>query len=170
MRLLHSAKSFAFDMARQALRMANIEPAFVKALLLKPPRVHGGPRARRLPWPRRRHFDKREKRAVIRVIDREIGRGGAVIYGGAEEEAYCEAFARYLGGGYAKAVNSGTNALYVALRALDLEPGSEVIVPPITDPGGTMPVVLMNCIPVPADADCGSLNTSASQIKRVLTG
>jgi dTDP-4-amino-4,6-dideoxygalactose transaminase len=103
------------------------------------------------------------------VIDREIGRGGAVVYGGLEEKAYSEAFAKYLGGGYAKPVNSGTNALYVALRALDLEPSSEVIVPPITDPGGTMPVVLMSCVPVPADADPGSLNTSADQIKRVLT-
>ena len=76
---------------------------------------------------------------------------------------------RYLGGGYAKAVNSGTNALYVALRALDLEPGSEVVVPPMTDPGGTMPVALLGCIPVPADADRGSINTSAEQIKKVLT-
>jgi perosamine synthetase len=169
MSLFHSAKSFAFGLVRRVLCVANIDPALVKALLRNPPRVHGGPRARKLPWPRRRHFDKREKRAVIRVIDREIGRGGAVIYGGVEERAYCEAFEKYLGGGYAKAVNSGTNALYVALRALDLEPGSEVIVPPITDPGGTMPVALMSCIPVPADADRGSLNISANQIRQVLT-
>src|SRR5262249_24769306 len=75
----------------------------------------------------------------------------------------------YLGGGYAKAVNSGTNAVYVSLRALDLEPGTEVIVPPITDPGGTMPVALMNCIPIPADCERGSLNTSAEEIRKVLT-
>jgi perosamine synthetase len=169
MRLFHSAKSFAIGLARRVVGVANIDPALVKALLRNPPPMHGGPRARKLPWPRRRHFDKREKQAVMRVIDREISRGGAVIYGGVEERAYSEAFAKYLGGGYAKAVNSGTNALYVALRALDLEPGSEVIVPPITDPGGTMPVALMSCIPVPADADRGSLNISANQIKRVLT-
>jgi perosamine synthetase len=169
MRLLHSAKSFAFGMARRVLGVANVEPAWVKALLRNPPPVHGGPRARRFPWPRRCHFDKREKRAVMQVIDREIGRGGAVVYGGVEEKAYCEAFAKYLGGGYAKAVNSGTNALYVALRALDLEPGSEVVVPAMTDPGGTMPVAMLNCIPIPADSDPGSLNTSAEQIKKVLT-
>jgi dTDP-4-amino-4,6-dideoxygalactose transaminase len=50
-----------------------------------------------------------------------------------------------------------------------LEPGSEVIVPAITDAGGTMPVVLLNCIPVPADSSPGSLNTSVSQIKEMLT-
>ena len=115
MRLLDSAKGFAIGIVRQALNAANIEPVMVKALLRKPPPVHGGPRARRWPWPSRRHFDKREKRAVMQLLNREIRRGGAVIYGGPETKAYCQAFANYLGGGYATAVNSGTNAVYVAL-------------------------------------------------------
>jgi dTDP-4-amino-4,6-dideoxygalactose transaminase len=105
----------------------------------------------------------------MRVLNREIRKGGAIIYSGPETKAYCRAFADYLGGGYAAAVNSGTNAVYVALRALDLEPGSEVIVPAITDAGGMMPVALLNCIPVPADTRPGSLNTSAEQIRNVLT-
>ena len=154
---------------RRLLDFANIEPALIKAMIRKPSAVHGGPRARRWPWPRRRHFDKREKRVVMQLLDREIRKGGAVIYGGPETKAYCRAFADYLGGGYAAAVNSGTNAVYVALRALDLEPGSEVIVPAITDAGGTMPVALLNCIPVPADCHPGSLNTSVNQIRDVLT-
>jgi perosamine synthetase len=169
MKALDSAKRLALGIARRALSIANIEPAAVKALLRKPPPVHGGPRARRFPWPRRRHFDKREKRAVMQLLDREIRKGGAVIYGGPETKAYCQAFADYLGGGYAAAVNSGTNAVYVALRALDLEPGSEVVVPAITDPGGTMPVAMLGCIPIPADSDRGSLNISADQIRKVLT-
>jgi perosamine synthetase len=154
---------------RRLLDLLDIDGALIKAMIRKPQAVHGGPRARRWPWPRRRHFDKREKRAVMQLLDREIRKGGAVIYGGPEAKAYCRAFADYLGGGYAAAVNSGTNAVYVALRALDLEPGSEVIVPAITDAGGTMPVALLNCIPVPADSQPGSLNTSADQIRDVLT-
>lgn len=164
-----SAKGAAVSIARRVLNMAHIELAFVKAALWPLPQVHGGPRARRWPWPRRRHFDNRERRAVLQVMDREIRTGGAIVYEDVEEKAYCEAFARYLGGGYADAVNSGTNALYIALRALDLEPGSEVIVPPVTDAGGTMPVAMMNCIPVPADSDRGSVLTSADQIRLVLT-
>lgn len=154
---------------RYSLDVLNIDPALIRALIHTPPPVHGGPRARRWPWPRRRHFDKREKRAVVRLLNREIRKGGAVIYGGPEMKAYCRELASYLGGGYAAAVNSGTNAVYVALRALDLEPGSEVIVPAITDAGGTMPVALVNCVPVPADSSPGSLNTSVDQIKEVLT-
>jgi perosamine synthetase len=162
-------KQSLVDVIRRSLDWANVDPALIKAMTRKPPMVHGGPRARRWPWPRRRHFDKREKQAVLKVLNREIRKGGAVIYGGPETKAYCRAFAEYLGGGYAAAVNSGTNAVYVALRALDLEPGSEVIVPAITDPGGTMPVAILGCIPVPADADPGSLNISVEQVKRVLT-
>jgi perosamine synthetase len=162
-------KSGLVNLARWLVDLVNIDPALIKAIMRKPPVVHGGPRTRRWPWPRRRHFDKREKRAVVRLLNREIRRGGAVIYGGPETKAYCQAFADYLGGGYAAAVNSGTNAVYVALRALDLEPGSEVIVPAITDAGGTMPVALINCIPVPADSQPGSLNTSADQIRHALT-
>jgi dTDP-4-amino-4,6-dideoxygalactose transaminase/predicted dehydrogenase len=159
----------ALGIARRALGLVNVEPALVKAMMRKPPPVRGGPRARRWPWPRRRNFDRRERRAAMRVLDREIRTGGAVVYGGVEERAYSEAFARCLGGGYAKAVNSGTTALYVALRALDLEPGSEVVVPPMTDPGGTMPVALLGCLPIPADAHRGSINTSAEEIEKVLT-
>lgn len=156
-------------MAKSMLHAANVDPAAVKALLRPVPVVHNGRRTRRLPWPRRRHFDYRERRAVLRVLDREVRAGGSVVYGGAEHKAYCRAFAEYLGGGYAHAVNSGTNAVYVALRALDLEPGNEVIVPPITDAGGTMPVPLMGCIPIPADSRPGSLNVSADQIRAVLS-
>jgi perosamine synthetase len=162
-------KQQVMRVARLLLDLVNIEPALIKAMIRKPPAVHGGPRTRRWPWPRRRHFDKREKQAVMQLLDREIRKGGAVIYGGAETKAYCRAFANYLGGGYAAAVNSGTNAVYVALRVLDLEPGSEVIVPAITDAGGTMPVALLNCIPVPADCHPGSLNTSVDQIRDQLT-
>lgn len=169
MSIVQTGKRIAVPIVRRLLDVMNIEPAVVKAYLRKPPIVHGGPRARRFPWPRRRHFDKREREAVLKLMDREIKRGGAIVYNGAETKAYCEAFANYLGGGFAHAVNSGTNAIYVALKALDLEPGSEVIVPPITDAGGTMPVVMMNCIPIPADAEPGSLNTSAAQIKQVLS-
>jgi perosamine synthetase len=162
-------RNFVVRAIKGGLSAANIEPAIIKALLHKPAPVHGGPRVRRLPWPRRRHFDSRERRAVGRVMTREIRSGGAIIYGGAEEKAYCEAFAKYLGGGYAAAVNSGSNAVYVALRALNLEPGSEVVVPPVTDPGGIMPVALSMCIPVPADSDRGSILTSVDQIKAVLS-
>jgi len=38
--------------------------------------MHGGPRVRVFPWPVRRNYDVREKRAVVELLDREIERAG----------------------------------------------------------------------------------------------
>ncbi len=131
--------------------------------------VNGGQPVRTAPWPHRRLFGAEEKQAAAALFDTAIANGEAFGYNGPEETAYCAEFAAYLGGGHADAVNSGTTAVYVALRALELEPFTEVIVPPITDPGGVMPVPLMGCIPVPADAAPGSYNTGAAQIAARIT-
>lgn len=147
----------------------GITTAHIKALIRKPAQVHGGPKARHRPWPQRRHFDHREIRAVTRLLKKETLFGEVITYDGNEEQAYCEAFAKYLGGGYADAVNAGSNAVYLALRALDLPPGSEVIVPPATDAGGSMPVAMNLCVPIPADSAPGIINTSVEQIKAVLS-
>ncbi len=90
-------------------------------------------------------------------------------YNGPEEDAYCREFASALGGGFADGVNSGTSAVFVALLALDLKPGGEIIVPPITDPGGVMPVALLGHTAVTADAAPGSYNMSATQIAARIT-
>ena len=131
--------------------------------------ISGGAPVRTKPWPQRALFGEEEKRAVLALFDRAIESGAAFCYNGPEEEAYCSEFAAFMGGGYADAVNSGTSAVYVALRALNLEPFTEVIVPPITDMGGVMPVPLMNCIPIPADTAPGSYNVGPAQIEDRLT-
>jgi perosamine synthetase len=164
-----TVRSVVVDIVNRGMALLNISPSTVRALIRKPAPVNGGPRVRTKPWPRRRHYDARERRAAIRLLDKEISRGDAVMYGGPEEEAYCTAFAEYLGGGYADAVNSGSNAVYIALRALGIEPGSEVVVPPVSDAGGVMPVVLNLCIPVPADSSPGSIMPTADQIEEVLS-
>jgi dTDP-4-amino-4,6-dideoxygalactose transaminase len=131
--------------------------------------INGGEKVCSQPWPPRRLFGEEEKQAAIALFDESIATGNAFGYGGAQEDAFCKEFAAQLGGGFADGVNSGTNAVYVALRSLDLEPFTEVIVPPITDPGGVMPVALMNCVPVPADSAPNSFNAGAEQIEARLS-
>ncbi|MFW6163825.1 MAG: DegT/DnrJ/EryC1/StrS family aminotransferase [Planctomycetota bacterium] len=131
--------------------------------------IHGGPKTRTHPWPARSLIGAEERAAVLTLLDEAIASGRAPGYNGPAERAYCEAFAEGLGGGFADAVNSGTTALYCALRALELEPFTEVVVGPITDPGGMMPVPLMGCIPVVPDAEPGRYNTGPAQIAEVLS-
>lgn len=131
--------------------------------------IEGGPKVRTADWPGRRLFAEEEKAAVDALFENSMHHGASIGYNGPEETAYCKEFAEMLGGGYADAVNSGTNALFVALASLDLPPYSEVIVPPISDPGGVMPVTILNCIPVPADAAPGGFNAGPDEIRARIT-
>ena len=131
--------------------------------------LQGGPKVRTAPWPTRHLIGQEEKSAVDALFDRAIATGNASGYNGPEEQSYCREFADAMGGGFADAVNSGTTAVYVALRALNIEPFSEVIVGPITDPGGIMPIPLLNCIPVIADAAPGRFCPGPKEIEAVIT-
>ena len=131
--------------------------------------LFGGEPAISRPLTPRKHFSVAERNAALRVVDQAIAAGSSPIYGGDEEAAFCREFAQHMGGGYADAVNSGTSAVYVALRALELEPFTEVIVGPITDPGGMMPIALCNCIPVVADTEPGSFNISPASVESLIT-
>jgi perosamine synthetase len=131
--------------------------------------IDGGDKVRSEAFPKRRLFAEGEREAALALFDAALRSGDAIGYNGVEEQAYEREFADFMGGGYADLVNSGTSALYVALAALRLPVGGEVVVPPITDPGGVMPVALLCQVPVVADAVEGSFNTSAEQIEVVLT-
>ena len=131
--------------------------------------IDGGTPVRAHPMPSRALIDQEEKTAAMRVFDDAISSGKAFGYNGPYEQQYEKDFVDFMGGGFADGVNSGTNALYCALGGLQIDALSEIIVPPITDPGGVMPVALIGCVPVVADAYPRSYNTSAEQIKPLIT-
>ena len=130
--------------------------------------VNGGEKAIPSSFKGRFNFGAEERAAVLALMDEHINAGGMFGYQGAQEEAFGKEFAEFLGGGYADGVNSGTNAVYVAIKALQLPPFSEVIVGCVTDPGGIMPIVLNNCIPIVADVLPGSFNTGAPMIEPLI--
>lgn len=131
--------------------------------------VDGGQPVRNEPMPARGLIGQEDKAAAMQVFDESIESGNAFLYNGKFEQEYEQAFVDYMGGGFADGVNSGTNAVFCALGGLRLEPFSEVIVPPISDPGGVMPVVFTGCVPVPADSDPRSFNTNAEEIEKRIT-
>jgi dTDP-4-amino-4,6-dideoxygalactose transaminase len=67
--------------------------------------------------------------AIRRELDEAVGRvleSGWYVLGG-EDEAFEAEFAAFCGAGHAVAVGSGTDAIELALRALELGPGDEVV-------------------------------------------
>lgn len=131
--------------------------------------VNGGTPVRKTPMPARCLIGSDEKAAAMKVFDEAITTGEAFGYNGKYEVQYEKYFCEFMGGGFADGVNSGTNAIFVALGALQLDALSEVIVPPISDPGGVMPVLFAGCVPVMADSDPRSYNTCADEIAPLIT-
>lgn len=84
---------------------------------------------------------------------------------GAMVKRFEEAFARKLGVKHALACSSGSAAVHVALAALDLEPGDEVVTTPITDMGALTPILYQGAIPVFADVDPETLNVTAETLQ-----
>ena len=130
--------------------------------------VDGGDKAIPFTLKGRYNFGAEERAAVLALLDEAIRSGNMFGYQGEQEEAFCKEFSEFLGGGYTDGVNSGTNAVYVAIKALQLPPFSEVIAGCVTDPGGMMPIVLNNCIPMVADVLPGSFNTGAAMIEPLI--
>jgi dTDP-4-amino-4,6-dideoxygalactose transaminase len=81
------------------------------------------------------------------------------------------AFAKYLGGGdlQAIAVNSATAGLHLALEALGIGPGDEVIAPTLTFTATVEVVRYLGADPVLVDIDPGTLNIDVESVRKAIT-
>lgn len=119
--------------------------------------------------PVRLAFGEEERAMIDQALEYYRERGQDPGYQDYFEELYCRAFAQMMGGGYADAVATGTASLYVALAALDLPKGSEVLVSPITDPGTISAIILNGLTPRLVDSRPGSYNTGPEQVAERIT-
>lgn len=74
-------------------------------------------------------------------------------------------FARYAGRRYAVAVNNGTNALILAVKALDFPPKSEVIIPTFTIISCALACIYNELVPVFVDSEKGTWNMDPDSIE-----
>ncbi len=114
----------------------------------------------------RPHFDSSEEEAVIRVL-----RSGMLIQG-AEVAAFEKEALEALNAhppAEALAVSNGTSALLLALAALNVGPGDEVIVPSVTWPSPGSAVLLRGAVPVIVDVSAKTFNIDPVATAKALT-
>jgi len=78
-------------------------------------------------------------------------------------------FAEYVGTAHAVSLPSCTSALHLALVALGVGPGDEVIVPDITWIATSAPIDYVGATPVFADIECSSWCLDAASVERLIT-
>ena len=88
---------------------------------------------------------------------------------GPEVEKMEKEFCEFLGCKYAIGVSSGTDALLLALMAIDLKPGDEVIVPTYSFFATAGVVSRLNAVPVLTDNDPVSFNIDPNEIENKIT-
>ncbi|HEU5328139.1 MAG TPA: aminotransferase class V-fold PLP-dependent enzyme, partial [Thermomicrobiales bacterium] len=91
------------------------------------------------------------KAALDAAVQRVLASGWFVL--GEEVAAFEREFAAWLGVAHAVGVANGTDAIELALRALDIGPGDEVIVPAMTATFSALAVSRTGATPVFADVD-----------------
>lgn len=83
--------------------------------------------------------------------------------------AFEEAFAKFCGVKHAIAANNGTTALHLALVALDLKPGDEVIIPTVTYIATANAVRYCGATPVLVDVCPETMNIDPTDVERKIT-
>jgi len=88
---------------------------------------------------------------------------------GTECRSFENEFAQWIGVKYAVAISNGSVALEIALHALNIAPGDEVIVTSRTFIASAACIVLAGAVPIFADVDPDSQNIHANSIKKVIS-
>lgn len=114
-------------------------------------------------WPQ---YEDDEIQAVIRVL--ESGRVNSLVHGD-QCRAFEREFAAYCGMPHAISLANGTLALELALRALGVGPGDEVIVPARSFFASTSAVAAVGAVPVFADIDPESHGIDPASVADRLT-
>ncbi len=119
-------------------------------------------RARHAKWP---IITDADKRAVMEVLDRGILSGSEAP----AARAFQAAFAQAVGARHALLTHSGTSALQVAISALDIGEGDEVIVPAYSFVATATAVIQEGAIPVFVDVQRESGNMDPATIEAAIS-
>lgn len=114
---------------------------------------------------------KTQYRGIKDEVLAEVGKAldGMQLYLGKNVQAFEAGFASYCGTKFAIGVGSGTDALYIALRALGIGPGDEVITVAHTFIATVEAIIMTGARPVLVDIDPDTYTIDVNQIEPAIT-
>ncbi|MBI3830681.1 MAG: DegT/DnrJ/EryC1/StrS family aminotransferase [Planctomycetes bacterium] len=115
-------------------------------------------------WPSWPVHDEREVERAVRVV-----RSGRWSWNGAEESEFRLAFGNFLGAKHGLCVTNGTHALQLALEALDVGGGDEVIVPGMTWQATAACALDINAVPILVDIEPETLCIDPDAVRAAIT-
>jgi dTDP-4-amino-4,6-dideoxygalactose transaminase len=127
--------------------------------------IDGGAPVRTTPLPEWPIAGKREEELLLEVL--HSGKWGSLH--GEKVNQFAAAFAAYQGAAYGICVSNGTVALQLALKALGVGPGDEVITTPYTFVATPSAALFLGAKPVFVDIDPATCNIDPTQIERAIT-
>jgi L-glutamine:2-deoxy-scyllo-inosose/3-amino-2,3-dideoxy-scyllo-inosose aminotransferase len=116
------------------------------------------------PWPKWPVWDKNEEKALLEVLN-----SGIWSYNGPKETEFNRLFAEYTGTKYAISAANGTVTLQIALEALGIGFGDEVILPGLTWQATAATIIDVNAIPVLVDVCDDTWCIDPSAIEKAIT-
>ena len=116
------------------------------------------------PWPTWPVWDENEEKALISVLN-----SGIWSYNGPKEMEFNKLFAEFTGTKYAISAVNGTVTLQLALEALGIGIGDEVIIPGITWQATAATVVDVNAMPILVDVCEDTWCIDPSEIIKAIT-
>jgi dTDP-4-amino-4,6-dideoxygalactose transaminase len=105
--------------------------------------------------------------AILERIQDVVTRGSFIL--GPDLAAFEQQFAEYLGVRHVVGVANGTDAITIALRAMGVQPGDEVVVPSFTFYATAEATATAGARPVFCDIDPGTRNVTAETVKAAMT-
>ena len=101
--------------------------------------------------------------AVLNVID------SSIFIGGPQVGSFANKLSQYLGAKHVIPCANGTDALQIAMMALGLEPGDEVITPSFTYVATTEVIALLRLKPVFVEVDPQTFCVDPGEIRKAIT-
>ena len=129
------------------------------------PAVLGGAPVRSDPFPSWPVADDLEDQALLKVLHSGKWSRGS----GAQVDRFEREYAQLTGAKHCLAAANGTSALLIALNALGIQAGDEVIVPPYTFVATINAVLSLNALPVFVDSDPRTFQIDARKIEAAIT-